>query len=524
MRVPKFGVKPHRRVLAAVAGLLLTLPAAACGTSDPAAAGGAKPTTMTVATGFAIDDLDPMQSGFWHVEFGGAELLMRPVVAGAPEPWLLEDLQNVDEHTWVLSIKPDVKFQNGTPLDGQALAAVMSYSLQNVAGLKSLTGASIEATGEHEVTVTTPQPTPNLPYLLADESKFVIFDLAAYQAAGGDAQKLIAAQIYTGPYVVDSLDPQTMKMTADDDHWAGTPPLDSVTVKFIEQAQARILAVQNGEADLALYPPTDAATSIEGRTDSHWVTGEPKGPTFQLRLNQKTGPFTDPAVRKAVLDAIDYQELADDVMNGLYEVSEGMYSPNAPYYQPMYGTDIATAEKLLADAGWVKDGSEKLSKGGQQLTITMLTYPQQPDSDTLALAVQSQLDKLGITVQIQQVPDLDDAEGDPSFEWDAAVHGNGTTSFSGDPTTVLQSTFASDGPNNFAGINDPALDALIDQYATTMDPQERDAILSDIQGIIADNAYMGWLGARIPGVVTGPAWQGYDVPPANLWVGYTTKP
>lgn len=525
MSIPKSGSKAPQRLLAALLGTLLALVLAACGTSDTAdRSGGEKPTTLTLATGFAIDDLDPMSNGFWAIEFGHAELLMRPVLNEEPEPWLLENLESTDDLTWVLSIESEAKFQNGTPLDAEALAAVMTYSLENVAGLQPLEGTTVEATGDHEVTVTTGAPAPNLPYLLADESKFVIFDLAAYEAADGDASKLVDAQIYTGPYVVESLDTQTMQMTADEDYWGGTPPLESVTVKFIEEAQSRILAVQNGEADFALYPPTDAARGIEGRSDSVWVSGEPKGPSFQFQMNQKTGPLADPLVRKAVLTAIDYQEIADDVMNGLYEVSDGMYAPTASYHQTMYATDVAAAEQLLTDAGWVKNDGDKLTKDGETLTINVLTYPQQPDSDTLALAVQSQLGKIGIAVQIQQVPDTEEAKQDPGITWHATVEGNGTTSFSGDPTTSLQSYFASDGPRNHTGIDDPELDAMIDQYATTMDPAERDVILGDIQTLIGEQAYMGWLGMRIPGIVVSPAWKDYKMPTANLWVGYGTKP
>ncbi|MFV0534284.1 MAG: ABC transporter substrate-binding protein [Cumulibacter sp.] len=522
MRVPY--VRSIRRYSAGAFAVALVLAGTACGTSDPGQQDGEAPTSLTLATSFAIDDVDPMTNGFWFIEFGAAELLMRPVLAAEPEPWLLQELQNVDDHTWVLTLNEGTAFQNGNPLDGEALAAVMNYDLENVPGLQPLAGTTVEATGEREVTVTTAKPTPNLPYLLADESKFVIFDLAAYEAAGEDVATLDDAQIYTGPYVVDTLDPQTMTMSADDDYWGGTPPLETVTVKFIEEAQSRILAVQNGEADLALYPPTDSAKSIEGRTDAYWITGTPKGPTFQFRMNQKTGVLTDGDVRQALLAAIDYDEIADDVMNGLYEVSHGMYSPQAPYYQDMFDTDLDTAEQLLADAGWAEGADGTRSKDGEPLLLNLLTFPQQPDSETLALAVQAQLADIGITVEIQQVPDIDEAEQDPNVNWQLAPHSNGSTSFSGDPTTTLQSTFASDGDGNHSGIDDPELDALIDEYATTMDPEARDAVLGEIQTVIADNAYMGWLGMRIPGIVAGPAWQDYEIPMANLWVGFETTP
>jgi ABC-type transport system substrate-binding protein len=39
-----------------------------------------------------------------------------------------------------------------------------------------------------------------------------------------------------------------MKLEPNTNYWRGQPPLDSVTVKFVPDNQARILAVQNDEA------------------------------------------------------------------------------------------------------------------------------------------------------------------------------------------------------------------------------------------------------------------------------------
>ncbi|PRZ40490.1 peptide/nickel transport system substrate-binding protein [Antricoccus suffuscus] len=510
-----------RRIIGILVTTALVGGLAACATGD-AAGSGEKPTTLTLATGFAIDDVDPLENGFWGNEFGWSELLMRPVLGADPKPWILKSLDNVDDLTWKLTLNKGVHFQNGDPLDAKALADVMQYSLSEVAGLKSIAGTTVKPTGDLEVTLTTPQPTPNLPFLLADESKFVIFDLPAYLKAKGDPQKLIDAKLYTGPYVVQKLDTQTMTMKADPDYWGGTPALKSVTVKFIEEAQSRILAVQKGEVDLALYPPTDAAKNLNGRKDSYWVTGTPKGPTFQFQLNQKTGPLTDVKVRKAVLSAINYKEIANDVMNGLYEVSNGMYSPKAAYYEPMFKTDTKATDKLLTGAGYAKGSDGMYAKDGNPLTLTVLTYPQQPDSGTLGVAVQSELKTAGIGVEIQQVPDTDEAMQDPSVKWNAAIVGNGTTSFPGDPISSLQNYFVTDGPSNYSGISDPNLDALVSKLATTMDTTERDDLLKQIQAAVGDGAYMGFLGMRVPGVVAGPKWKNYKVPTANLWVDAST--
>lgn len=517
---------PSRRAVFAMAGVLaLTLSACATAENAPSStAGDGAVDSVVLATGFAVESLDPYKAGYWGNELGWGELLMRPVTGKEPEPWLLQDVKNTDDLTWVLTLKDKTRFQNGSPLDGKALAAVMNHQLKNNESLAELKKAQISATGDREVTVKTATPVPHMTYLLADESKFLVFDLPTYLKHKEKPAELVGAKIYTGPYVVDKLDNQGISMKADPNYWGGQLPLKTVGVKFLSDAEARILAVKSGEVDIALYPPTNQAKTIEGSNEAFWSKGTPKGPTFQFQMNQKTGPLTDVNVRKAVLSSIDYDEIAQDVMGGLYEVTQGMYHPSAPYYEQMFGTDTTAAEKLLTAAGYAKDADGRFAKDGQPLTLNVLTYPQQPDSGTLALAVQSQLAKAGITVTIQQVPDTNAAKQDGKTKWDATVEGNGTTSFSGDPISPLQTQFTTQGNRNLSGLGDPELDAMIEKVATTMNTGEREQLLRGTQKHIGEKAYMGFLGMRVPGVVVGPRWKNYTVPPANLWVGYDTRP
>ena len=41
---------------------------------------------------------------------------------------------------------------------------------------------------------------------------------------------------------------------------------------------------------------------------------------------------------------------------------------------------------------------------------------------------------------------------------------------------------------------------------------------------LGGNAYTIFIGQRRPAVIAGPAWKGYAVPAANLWVTATTTP
>ncbi len=138
----------------------------------------------------------------------------------------------------------------------------------------------------------------------------------------------------------------------------------------------------------------------------------------------------------------------------------------------------------------------------------MNTYPQQPDSATLALALQAQLKSVGIDVKISQVPDINTVVEQPTG-WQAAIIANGFISFGGDYITPLDNYLRTGGPSNVTGVADPALDALIDRVAVELDTTARDALLRQIQTLVADRGYLGYLGMRKGAVVAGPRWRDY---------------
>ncbi|MGD9989984.1 ABC transporter substrate-binding protein, partial [Pseudonocardia sp.] len=363
-------------------------------------------------------------------------------------------------------------------------------------------------------------------FLLADEAMLPVYDAAAYQRfkdSGAATADLLEAGLYTGAYRVDSLDSTAARLSAWPQYWGGPPPLSSVTVKFVPEASARIQAVQAGEADIALYPPTATALTLSGRSDAFYVTGDSTGPTFMLEFNQRSAPFDDPLVRRAVYAAIDYDELADDVMNGLYSPAIGLYADSRPWAEKTQTFDPAVTAALLDQAGFTRTGDGPRTRDNAPLTFDMLTYPQQPDSGALALAVQAQLARQGVGVTITQVPDITEAVEKPTG-WQAAIRGNGFISFGGDYVTPLLNYVRTGGPDNVTGVSDPALDALIDQVAVTLDPAARDDLLRRIQTVVGDQGYLGYLGERKGAVVAGPAWRTYPVPIANLWVGPQTAP
>lgn len=507
----------------AVCAGAFALSTAGCATdssgSDESSGGSA---VLRFATGFAIENLIPSKTGYWGNEFGYAELLLRPQPDGNPTGWLLEDVTNSDELTWALKLKEGICFQNGTALDAERLATLMNWHLANTSAVSALLpGAGVEASGDHSLTMHTTAPTPQLRNILADEAYFTIFDLDAYQTCDDDAAKILEARIYTGPYVPVSLDDQKLTMEVNSSYWNGTPGLAGVEVHFVSDASARIKAVQNGEVDIALYPPTQQAQSLEGDPSAKYQLGEASGPSFCLYMNENKPVFADARVRKALLRMVNYEALARDVMQGFYEPVSSMYDPKLPYAIDIWRTDIPEAESLLGQAGANKQNGAWTLADGSPLNFEILTYPQQPDSDTLALAIQSQMKDQGITVTIRQVSDVSSQM--ETDDWQAGLSSNGTVSFGGSPIPPLQNYYRSGGKRNYSHINDSELDSMIDQLSVTLDEDEANRLLESIQQRIGDQGYNGFCGRRRPSVVVGSRMPDYTPQHALIWVDASTQ-
>ncbi|WP_216215393.1 ABC transporter substrate-binding protein [Amycolatopsis aidingensis] len=510
-----------RPLVAAVLAMMLAVTGCATTGESGDAAG---PSSLTITTSFDIADLDPLENGFWGNEFGYSELLLRPTFDGKPDPWLASDLRNTSPTTWELTLNEGITFHSGTALDAEALVACMRYQLaENPSLAAALPGTTVQATGPLRVSITTAEPTPNMPNILAEESMFKVYDQAAYERAKGDPAALLDAGLYTGPYVVRGLDSEVMKLEPNPDYWDGEPALEDYSVRFIEDAQARLLAVRNGEADLALYPPTAMGKTLQGGGDAHYLTGTPRSPTFALYFNQRRAPFDDRAVRKAVQQAVDYRQIADEVMNGLYQPATGIYGEAMPYAVRTQQTDLAAARATLDEAGWVAGPDGMRVKDGKPLTFEVVTYPQQPDSETLAVAVQSQLKAIGVQVTLRSVPDIT-ATLNETDSWQAGLSGAEMLSFSGDPIIRLRDYYLTGSPKNRGGVADPELDAMIEKVSVEFDEQRRHELLRSIQRRISDRAHVVYLGMRLPNAVGGPRMKDYEPNPMLLWVDARTAP
>ncbi len=471
---------------------------------------------INMATSFQIRSMDPVRQGFWMQEFGQGELLMQFQPDGTITPWLAESLERTDDTTWVITIRDGVTFQNGRVMDVPAVLEAIAYHRERNSGTQAVlpAEATFTRTGEREITVETGVPVPELPSILAHESRLMIIDVGPVLAAGEDYEALEGAGIHTGPYRLVALDDQRMIAERYEDYWRGRPAMAGVELRFVSDANARILAVQNGEVDIALYPPISAAPVFAATPNVNLALGAPSTGGFLSVMDVTDGAFEEVAVRRAVMLAVNYEELANDVFHGAKIPATGLYNPRFPWAVENYRYDPQEANAILDAAGWVRDGDTR-TRDGETLSVTLMIYPQQPDLVPLSNAMQSYLREIGIASQIVSVDSVVEAATNDLVAWDLALVATGTATV-GSVSGFLNRYVACEGDRNYGGYCNDRVQELIETLDVTVDEEQRYELLRETQTILVeDDPYVFNATILIERALVSDAWSDYV--PAVAW-------
>ena len=484
--------------------------------------------TIRIVTSFTVDDLNPAvgtASNFLY-DYGANETMMRLLDDGINHPWLLEALENTGPNTWVLTLREGITFQNGKSLDVEALLAAIERqrALAPVSRSALPEGSTFEITGEREITLTTPVPFANVPAVLSQDTIFPVYDVEAVEAVGEDWEQLAGAGIYTGPFILETLSPEGMTLSRYEDYWQGMPALETVDVRFVTDAMARVLAVQNGEADIAMYPPSAAAEVIARTPGMHYVLGGLPAGGFIAFTNVSTAPMDDANVRLAVQYGINYEEIASEVFQGLREVPTGLFASAFEWALAGQHYDPEHAAMLLDEAGWAPGPDGIRVKDGERLEIVALIYPQQPDLPPMTNAMQFQLRQIGIDFQARSVDDINGALLGDDVDWDIGFLSNATVSW-GSPDQFFQRYIASSGDMNFAGYANDEVDALISGILATVAPEERLPLLTRVQEIlIEEDPYAIMTSVSSGRAVVNDRFRDYVPGTHNIFVTWETAP
>ena len=175
---------------------------------------------------------------------------------------------------------------------------------------------------------------------------------AYYEKVG--AEGFEAAPIGSGPYMVEKFERDAfVRLKANANYWGGKPEFETVTIKFVTDAAARVAEVESGNAHVTLEVPYEEYDRLKATLTG---TAAPISDIGMIFLND-IDVMLDPNVRKAAAHAIDKQTIIDRLLKGYGVAIDTLETPEYDAYDDSikvpYDPDLAI--KLLADSGYSID-------------------------------------------------------------------------------------------------------------------------------------------------------------------------
>jgi peptide/nickel transport system substrate-binding protein len=365
--------------------------------------------------------IDPFQV-FW-IEH---RVLLRNVVESLTDqdphtgeiiPWLAKRWQISDDAlSYTFQLREDVSFSNGERFDAQAVKTAFDSNKAFVKELPTTFGATYLAGYEHaevldDFTVKLVLSRPNAGFLQATSTtNLAILAPASYTLSA--TQRSLGKIIGSGPFVLEHYTPEVgaRLIKRKDYAWAsanlknqGAAHVDAVEVSFIPENSVRNGLFLQGQVDI-LWPriPFSEVDLRLLRAKGATIQSRPlPGPALNFFANVREGRvLADKRLRLALQKAIDRKVYASTLYNSDYPAVRSVYDTTTPYFKDQTHKlthDLAGAERLLDEAGWLRAEDGYRYKEGQRLSLLLNSDGSEEGGYEL---IQDQLRRVGIELRL----------------------------------------------------------------------------------------------------------------------------
>jgi peptide/nickel transport system substrate-binding protein len=528
------------RVAVAVVGLAAVLAAVGCSPS-----GGQKPKESS--PGFAECDSKPNTCNSGPTKKGGTFVVViektlpnfnvidsdgatfetaQVMTAITPVPFLVEPDSSVkwnpdlfaeepkvtstSPQTVVMKLRPEAVWSDGTPITAKDFEfywrtsntrdckACTPNQTSGYEQISSITGSDNDKT----VTLTFSDAYPDWPGLFTNLYPAHIAaksgDLTTQQGlqAAFEAFKTNVPTWSGGPYKISEQEKDVSVTMVPNEKWYGNPKpgLEKLIFRIIEDQAQQIPALKNKEAHaLTSQPNMDMVSQVQAMAGVNYYLA--KGPTFEhVELNLTNRWLKDPALRKAILTAIDRKAIIAKTVGSFFKAAEPLnnhnFMPGTNGYKDVVsatgqGTgDTDKARKILTDAGYRIDGGKLFTKDGQQVPPLRFRYTtgNQLRQQTGEL-IQAKLKELGVDLKIEPTAKLGGTL--TSGDFDVIVF-----AFVGSPFLAdKKDLWTTGGGGNYGRYSNPEVDRLIGDAVKIFDDKKAREMFNKADEIMAGDAY-----------------------------------
>ena len=455
---------------------------------------------LIVAQPAGTNTLDPhftASAAARNMMLGMYETLVTIDENASPIPMLAAKWEALDNGlTYRFELRKGVKFHNGREMTSADVKASLER-FGRVSPEKQTMAAvlAVEAPSPYVVVIRMKQlDTSFIDRLASPASPPTIIPA---EEAAKDVNK--TANVSTGPYQFVEWVPDSHVKLKRFDGYVPSPAaagrdglgghktayFDTVTIRIIKEASARVAALEAGQVHFIEDVPIPAAKRLEGNGKLKLMDLMPFSQPL-VYVNTSLPPTDNLKLRQAIQAALDIDEILAAATDGFYQLNPGWVYTSSAYYAPDAGRalynqkDTKKAKGLLTEAGY---------KGEPLVMITNKDYQFMFKS---AVVISEQLKALGVNVKLDVLdwPTMA-AKALTSEGWNLATSGFAIQPFVG-PYSYLKLFW---GPAHVGRVaSDPGLDQAWTRFNSSLKQSERKEAWTQIQQRMADQVYILKLG------------------------------
>ncbi len=435
--------------------------------------------------------------------------------ASEPLLELAEAIEQPDPLSYVVRLRPGVRFHDGTPLTAEDVAWTYR-SIKDPA-----LGSPYSGMYDKVVRIEVLDPL-RVRFVLDRVHAPFVTDLVMgvvprhlTEATGHFPEGRVVG---AGPYRVGRWDSgERLELLRHDGYFGAPPRLPKLVLKTIRDDNSRLLALMGGSGDLVQNGVNPLLLDVLRQYPNLEVRSAPSISYNYLGFNLDDPVLGRKEVRQAIAYALDREAVLRSRFRGTAQLASGMLAPGHWAYEPdvrRYPYDPERARRMLDAAGLVDpDGPGPAPRLRLSLKTTSNRFRR-----SVARVLAHQLAEVGIEVEVK------------AFEWGTFFHDIKSGNFQlyslqwpavVDPDLfhwIFHSEMIPSAENRGRGANrnhyrNPTLDALIDQGRQAIGRAERKAIYAQVQRILAEDLPYVSLWHEDNIAVTARSLQGYRILP-----------
>lgn len=315
-----------------------------------------------------------------------------------PKLALAEEIQKVEDLVWEVTLRPDVRFSDGSPVTAADVAWTFESTMADGTGSLFRKGFEerfrrFEVVDERRVHIHLQKPVATL------ESD-LDFGIIKRPEEGRDGRRDTDELAGAGPYQVVSFSGERVLLERNPHYYGERPEMDKLEFVIVRDTNARALMLVGGSADFTQNSiRVDLVDHVAGRDRVHVTTGHSAILTY-LMMHNEDPLLSDVRVRRAIAHAIDREGIIEAKLGGRAVPATGLLPPMHWAYEgdvARYDYDPEKARRLLDEAGYPDpDGP-----GGEPRL--RLTYKTSADQFRVSMAriLAAQLGEVGIEAEVR---------------------------------------------------------------------------------------------------------------------------